>query len=145
MSENFKLNEDLLEELNYFHISDFQIQDDYSTSEKTFIIKFYIEKMITNDYGYDEALELYFDGKIFLNYDENNVFTSYNITIYDEFRFMDIEDSDNEGVVDLYDDYFSIDDIGLTKSDAIFEIDTAKEEIGEFLDKNAKHLVIFDK
>lgn len=143
MSENFKLNEALLDDLNYFHISDFQIQDDYSNSEKTFIIKFYVEKMITNDYGYDEALELYFDGKIFLNYDRNNVFTSYNITIYDEFRFMDIEDSDNEGVVDLYDDYFSIDDIGLTKSDAIFEIDTTKEEVEEFLNKNAKHLIIF--
>lgn len=143
MSENFKLNEDLLDELNYFHVSDFQIQDDYSTSKKTVIIKFYIEKMITNDYGYDEALELYFDGKLFLNYDEKNVFVSYNTVIYGQYYFMDIENSDNEGVVDLYDDYFSIGDIGLTKSDAIFEIDNTKEEIGEFLDKNAKHLVIF--
>lgn len=44
MSENFKLNERLLDELSYFHISDFQKQDDYSTSEKNFIIKFYVEK-----------------------------------------------------------------------------------------------------
>lgn len=143
MSENFKLNEDLLDDLNYFHISNVQIQDNYSASEKTIIIKFYIEKMITNDYGYDEELELYFDGKIFLNYDENNTFVSHNTVVYGKYHFMDIEDSNNEGIVDLYDDYFSIGDIGLTKSDAIFEIDTTKEEIGEFLDKNAKNLIIF--
>lgn len=44
MSEIFKLNESLLDDLNYFHISDFQIQDDYSNSEKTLIIEFYVEK-----------------------------------------------------------------------------------------------------
>lgn len=143
MSENFKLNEDLLDELNYFHISDFQIQDDYSNSEKIFIIKFYVEKIITNDY--EEELELYFDGKIFLNYDENNVFVSYNIVVYGKYHFIDIEDSYNEGIIDLYGDCFSLDDIGLDKSDAIFEIDTTKEEVGEFLNKNAKYLIIFDK
>lgn len=143
MSEIFKLNESLLDDLNYFHIFDFQIQDDYSNSEKTFIIKFYVEKIITNDYR--EELELYFDGKIFLNYNENNIFVSHNIVVYGKYHFIDIEDSDNEGIVDLYGDCFSLDDIGLTKTDAIFEINTIKEEVGEFLDKNAKHLVIFNR
>lgn len=148
MSENFKLNESLLNGENIFRRTDFYRKDNNSISNKEyqeFVIKFYVEKMITNDYGYDEALELYFEGKIVLNYDKNNVFDSYNIVIYDEFRFADIDNPDNEGVVDLYDDYFSLDDIGLTETDAIFEIDTASEEIEEFLSKNAKNLIIFDK
>ena len=148
MSENFKLNESLLNGENIFRRTDFYRKDNNSISNKEyqeFVIKFYVEKMITNDYGYDEALELYFEGKIVLNYDKNNVFDSYNIVIYDEFRFTDIDNPDNEGVVDLYDDYFSLDDIGLTETDAIFEIDTATEEIEEFLSKNAKNLIIFDK
>lgn len=148
MSKNFKLNESLLNGENIFRVTDFyrKDKDEFLNKEhQEFVIKFYVEKMITNDYGYDEALELCFDGKIFLNYDKNNVFTSYNIVIYDEFRFIDIDSSDNEGVVDLYDDYFSLDDIGLTETDAIFEIDTATEEIEEFLSKNAKNLIIFDK
>ena len=146
MSKNFKLNESLLNGENIFRRTDFYRKDNNSISNKEyqeFVIKFYVEKMITNDYGYDEALELYFDGKIFLNYDKNNVFDSYNIVIYDEFRFTDIDNPDNEGVVDLYDDYFSLDDIGLTETDAIFEIDTTTEEIEEFLSKNAKNLIIF--
>lgn len=146
MSENFKLNESLFNGL--IRVTDFyrKDKDEFLNKEhQEFVIKFYVEKMIINDYGYDESLELCFDGKIFLNYDKNNVFTSYNIVIYDEFRFIDIDSSDNEGVVDLYDNYFSLDDIGLTETDAIFEIDTTSEEIEEFLSKNAKNLIIFDK
>lgn len=145
MSENFKLNESLLNDLGYLHISDFQKQDDYSTSEKNFIIKFYVEKMITNDYGYDEALELCFEGKLFLSYDENNILTLCNITIYDEYRFFDMEDSDLEGVIDIYEGYVSLDDIGITEIDALAEISEVKEEVTEFLNKNAKNLVIFNE
>lgn len=38
MSDNFKLNTIVLDDLDYFHISDFQKQDDYSTSEKKHLL-----------------------------------------------------------------------------------------------------------
>lgn len=142
MSEIFKLNESLLDDLNYFHISDFQIQDNYSTSEKTFIIEFYVEKIITNDY--EEELELYLEGKIFLKYDKNNNnnFKSHNIVFYNECRFTNIS-NELEGVADIDDDYFSLDEVNLEESDAIFEITIIKDEILECIDKNAKNLIIF--
>lgn len=141
MSKIFKLNESLLDDLNYFHISDFQIQDDYSNSEKTLIIEFYVEKIITNDY--EEELELYLEGDIFLKYDKNNNnFKSYNIVFYSECRFTNIS-NELEGIVDLDDDYFSLDEVNLEESDAIFEITIIKDEIIEHIDKNAKNLIIF--
>ncbi len=144
MRENFKLNESLLDELNYFHISDFQIQDDYSASEKNFTIKFYVEKMIISDY-YEEEIELYFDGKIFLSYNKNNFLTMFYISIYDEYRFFDTEDSSLEGIINIYDGYTSLDDVNITELEALAKISEVKEELTEFLDKSAKHLVIFNE
>lgn len=71
--------------------------------------------------------------------------TFCNISIYDEYRFFDIEDSDLEGVIDIYEGYVSLDDIGITEIDALAEISEVKEEIAEFLNENAKNLVIFDE
>lgn len=144
MSENFKLNEALVNDVNYFHISDFQKQDEYSASEENFIIKFYVEKMIISDY-YEEEIELYFDGKIFLSYNKNNFLTMFYISIYDEYRFFDTEDSSREGIINIYDGYTSLDDVNITELEALAKISEVKEELTEFLNKNAQNLVIFNE
>ena len=98
-------------------------------------------KKIINDY--EEELELYLEGDIFLKYDKNNNnFKSYNIVFYGECRFTNIS-NELEGIVDLDDGYFSLDEVNLEESDAIFEITIIKDEIIERIDKNAKNLIIF--
>lgn len=144
MSKNFKLNEALVNDVNYFHISDFQKQDEYSASEENFTIKFYVEKMIISDY-YEEEIELYFDGKIFLSYNKNNFLTMFYISIYDEYRFFDTEDSSREGIINIYDGYTSLDDVNITELEALAKISKVKEELTGFLNKNAQNLVIFNE
>lgn len=100
--------------------------------------------MIISDY-YEEEIELYFDGKISLSYNKNNFLTMFYISIYDEYRFFDTEDSSLEGIINIYDGYASLDDVNITELEALAKISEVKEELTEFLDKNAKHLVIFNE
>lgn len=66
MSENFKLNTSLLDNVDFFNVYDFcENKDNYSTSNKEyqeFIIKFYVEKIIVN---YDDELKMSFFEKYF--------------------------------------------------------------------------------
>lgn len=146
MIDNFKLNTSLLDNVDFFNVYNFcENKDNYSTSNKEyqeFIIKFYVEKIIVN---YDDELKMSFLGKIFLSYDKNNNLISYNFIIQDKYYFKDVQYLDLEGTVDLYDDKYFLDDINLSESDAIYEINVAKYEVKEFLKENVKNLIIFDK
>lgn len=145
MSENFKIATSLENDLDFFKIHQFYKNSDYvdfNEGLQEFVIEFSIEKLISNDY--DEELELSFNGEIFLKYNKNNNFESYNIIFCNEYRFININ-NELEGIADLYDDYFSLDEVHLEESDAIFEITIIKDEIIEYIDKNAKNLIIFDK